>query len=114
MRVCRGELNTKTRSMSQVAYQLQRSSVGIYDLGDNRQPQSYARLLCRHKWVENLLFQFRRNSRTAIFNLHHNAAVSRFVIRRAESHAQFATLLAHGFAGVHEEVGKDLVTQVMI
>jgi len=54
------------------------------------------------------------DSRTAIFNLHYNAAVFPFVIRRAKPHAQVAALFAHGLAGVHEEVGKDLITQVVI
>ena len=36
--------------------------MAVDDLRNNREPKSHAALLCRHKRVENLLAQFRRNS----------------------------------------------------
>ena len=57
-----------------------RAMMPIHNLRNNRQSKPHSGLLRRHKWIENLLPQLRRNSRPGIGDPHFHS-VDRFPLR---------------------------------
>src|SRR5438445_2783796 len=99
---CYRKRHTKTGSVSRLAYQLERTTMRVNDLGNNRQSQPNPGFFGGDKRIEYLLLQFCRHSRPAVFHFQHHPGLFVFAIACADRYPHISALLAHGLTGIHE------------